>query len=319
MQLEEGEQGLSIRCIAWALEQRVGDQAAKLVLLALADEASDPGIARPGRQRIAWKAELSLSTVKRALAYLEQRQLIRVHNRGRRPDGLHLTNVYQLAIGALPGMQAERFEPPRTLDEVPVVGGGVNLNPPLKGGGDAVGGGVTLTPGRVTAMTRGGVTAMTHSPSCPDALRQEGAAGAARAPLDGLKAALGNACGMDPDRMTRSAKRALGLAAKEISEAGGTADEVARAARRWPEVFAGAAMTPKGISNQWAKLLGAKRQVVPLRDERALAESEARGRAESNLRLLRNPPDLVRGENETWLEFAERTEQAFKASTRRAS
>jgi hypothetical protein len=50
---------MSSKAVGWAFEQYAGSPGAKVVLMALADEANDKGECWPGQKRIAFKAEMS--------------------------------------------------------------------------------------------------------------------------------------------------------------------------------------------------------------------------------------------------------------------
>lgn len=63
--------------MAWALNNKIGDPLAKLLLLALADRADkETGQCWPSLGRLAEDTEMSSATVARKLNYLEDRQLI---------------------------------------------------------------------------------------------------------------------------------------------------------------------------------------------------------------------------------------------------
>jgi DNA-binding transcriptional MocR family regulator len=78
--------------MAAVMQMKIGDPAAKLVLLALADRADkETGQCWPSLARIAEDTELSVTTVKRRLNKLEERGLIRRDQRD------HNSTLYTLA------------------------------------------------------------------------------------------------------------------------------------------------------------------------------------------------------------------------------
>lgn len=81
---------MSVHVSAWAWRQKVEDASAKLVLVKLADNANDEGIAWPSRKTIADETELSLRTLVRKVQYLEEKGLVDVQRRWRS------SNVYRL-------------------------------------------------------------------------------------------------------------------------------------------------------------------------------------------------------------------------------
>lgn len=90
---------MSFQATAWAVEQRVGDPTAKLLLLTIA-EAADIEHAEcwPAVSTLARRIEASESTTKRKLALLESRGLLRITQR-RLPGGRSQTNIYTLKVG----------------------------------------------------------------------------------------------------------------------------------------------------------------------------------------------------------------------------
>ena len=79
---------MSIRHVAWALDQKTGSPTRKSVLVALANYANDTtGKCCPHISTICDRTELSAATVKRALVDLVEAGLISDRTRNRRPDG----------------------------------------------------------------------------------------------------------------------------------------------------------------------------------------------------------------------------------------
>jgi hypothetical protein len=70
----------------WARRARVGNVTNKAILFVLADYANHNHECWPSFERVAYEAECSISTVKRAIADMEKRGILR-RERRRRPDG----------------------------------------------------------------------------------------------------------------------------------------------------------------------------------------------------------------------------------------
>jgi len=85
---------MSFRVTNWAWKQRVGKPSAKLVLVALADYASEDGKCWPSLRTLATRTELSRDTVLRAIRFLESKNLLIVIRRGVGRSAL--SNLYQL-------------------------------------------------------------------------------------------------------------------------------------------------------------------------------------------------------------------------------
>lgn len=62
---------MSVKATAWALEQRIGNHQAKLILIAIADFADNRGECFPSQSSLAVVAECSVDTVQRHLKRLE--------------------------------------------------------------------------------------------------------------------------------------------------------------------------------------------------------------------------------------------------------
>lgn len=113
---------MSISCIAWAYKQKTGNPLAKLVLIKLADNANDEGIAILPIPQIAQETELSERTVQRYIQYLSKAGLITVLPR--RDGPVHLPNAYQLPV-PWADTSGVTLTPGRE-------GGGVRVTPPQK-------------------------------------------------------------------------------------------------------------------------------------------------------------------------------------------
>lgn len=95
-------------------ETIVGSATQKLILLKLADNANDDGIAWPGMDYLSKHCELSKSAILRNLKALEEKGFIRVKRRKSSDGKTNLSNVYQLTIGTssqLPPSSAQTLPP----------------------------------------------------------------------------------------------------------------------------------------------------------------------------------------------------------------
>ena len=118
---------MSMNLMVKAMETKVGNPLRKLVLLKLADNASDQGECWPSYQHIADQCEISRTTVKVHIRELEKAGLLR--REFRRKGELNQSNVFHLtldggAVAALGGGAAEN--PPRAAENP---GGGAGAAP----------------------------------------------------------------------------------------------------------------------------------------------------------------------------------------------
>ena len=89
---------MSVAAVAWAFEQHLPPNE-KVVLLSLADcENGQTALCIPGQERIAEMASLSVRTVQRMLAKLEERGLIRREHRTSAVSGYRTSDSYVLAL-----------------------------------------------------------------------------------------------------------------------------------------------------------------------------------------------------------------------------
>jgi len=118
---------MSMELMVKAMKTKVGNPLRKLVLIKLADNASDQGECWPSYQHIADQCEIGRSTVKLHIRELEKAGLLR--REYRRKGELNQSNVFHLSLdgGADPDL-----------------GGGAGDNPP--GAGDNPGGGAGAAP-----------------------------------------------------------------------------------------------------------------------------------------------------------------------------
>jgi hypothetical protein len=95
----------------WVWQQTVGDQLAKYVLIKLADNANDDGIAWPSIKNICAHTEMPERTVKKKLAYLVTEGWITIIKQ-RAKSGQWDRNVYQIECGdrghLVPSVVADR-------------------------------------------------------------------------------------------------------------------------------------------------------------------------------------------------------------------
>ena len=85
------------RPTGWAFEEvKTGDPMAKAVLAALADDADHDGYCYPSQERLSRKTELSVSTVKRKLRFLEKYGVITVERK--QIDRQKRRNFYLLSL-----------------------------------------------------------------------------------------------------------------------------------------------------------------------------------------------------------------------------
>jgi DNA-binding transcriptional ArsR family regulator len=87
---------MSIRAIAWALQQKTGSPVSKLVLIKLADNSNDKGACWPSISHIAEHTELSERAIRENIRKLEELGL--VETRHRQVDGVSLSNWYILRL-----------------------------------------------------------------------------------------------------------------------------------------------------------------------------------------------------------------------------
>ena len=101
---------MSFKATAWAVEQTVGDMAAKFLLLTLAESASSEDFkCWPSIATLSRRIEASEDTVARKMKILVSLGLVIIEKRAR-PDGSQTSNCYQLVLDAPP---ANSGPPPR--------------------------------------------------------------------------------------------------------------------------------------------------------------------------------------------------------------
>ncbi|HEY0288034.1 MAG TPA: helix-turn-helix domain-containing protein [Pseudomonas sp.] len=90
---------MSMELMIKAMKTKVGNPLRKLVLVKLADNASDQGECWPSYQHIADQCEIDRSTVRKHIKQLEAQGLLRIENR-EGPKG-NSTNLYFLTLGGV--------------------------------------------------------------------------------------------------------------------------------------------------------------------------------------------------------------------------
>lgn len=107
---------MSLRVMHWAWATTL-PPTAKLVLMALADEADDMGFCFPSHRRLATKCSITDRTVRRILGELADRGFLVVETR-HRPDRSQTSNGYRLACGypqeKMSGGEGPHVQGPRT-------------------------------------------------------------------------------------------------------------------------------------------------------------------------------------------------------------
>jgi DNA-binding transcriptional ArsR family regulator len=102
---------MSMELMVKAMKTKVGNPLRKLVLVKLADNASDQGECWPSYQHIADQCEIDRSTVRRHIKALEAQGLLRVENR-EGPKG-NSSNLYHLRLGRV-GLESTGVGPEST-------------------------------------------------------------------------------------------------------------------------------------------------------------------------------------------------------------
>ncbi|MGA4455320.1 helix-turn-helix domain-containing protein [Pseudomonas fortuita] len=90
---------MSMELMVKAMKTKVGNPLRKLVLIKLADNASDQGECWPSYQHVAEQCEIDRSTVRKHIKQLEAQGLLRIENR-EGPKG-NSTNLYFLTLSGL--------------------------------------------------------------------------------------------------------------------------------------------------------------------------------------------------------------------------
>lgn len=103
---------MSMELMVKAMKTKVGNPLRKLVLIKLADNASDQGECWPSYQHIADQCEIDRSTVRKHIKQLEAQGLVRIENR-EGPKG-NSTNLYYLTLRNPVGLKSPPVGPEST-------------------------------------------------------------------------------------------------------------------------------------------------------------------------------------------------------------
>lgn len=122
---------MSWRATSWAAEQVTGKPLAKLVLLKLADNANDAGVAWPSLDTISAHTELSRRAVQKHLAILEALGLIVIEER-KTESGASLANKYRLNMAMGEGARRAPQGAPDAGGDAPPCTGRVHMPAPPK-------------------------------------------------------------------------------------------------------------------------------------------------------------------------------------------
>ena len=214
---------MSIAALNWAWSQPCDNPTAKLVLLALADKANDDGECWPTMDHVADLAGVSPRQVSNHLNRLERDGLLS-RTRQRRQDGTLGRYVYQLLV---------HRKPVTSGSQLPAETERHNHRKPASG----------------HKATHNSATT-TLAPDKPARDR------------DHIFEALIQACGLDIDELTSSARGAANKAAKELREVGASPDGIHARAKVYRQKWADRELTPSALARHYAQL-GAKAKGPP--------------------------------------------------------
>ena len=221
---------MSIAALNWAWQQPCDNPTAKLVLLALADKANDEGECWPSMGHVADLAGVSSRQVSNHLNSLEGLGLLS-RTRQRRQDGTLGRYVYRLII---------HRKPVTSGNQLPAEAERTNHRKPASAH--------KATPRSATT---------TLASDKPTRAR------------DHVFEALVDACGLDIDELTSSARGAANKAAKELREIGASPEGIHARARLYVQKWPDAALTPSALAKNYAQL-GARKngaRASPRQDE----------------------------------------------------
>jgi len=105
---------MSIQAVAWAIDQKTGSAAGKVVLICLANYADEHGECWPSQETIAAETELSERSVREWLQKLEEAGLLTRTPR-RREDGYRASDLIRLACKNQPAKSAGKAKSHRQL------------------------------------------------------------------------------------------------------------------------------------------------------------------------------------------------------------
>lgn len=105
---------MSIQAVAWAIDQKTGSPAGKVVLLCVANYADENGECWPSQETIAAETELSERSVREWLQKLEEAGLLTRSPR-RRDDGYRASDLIRLSFKSQPAKSAGKVQSHRQL------------------------------------------------------------------------------------------------------------------------------------------------------------------------------------------------------------
>jgi hypothetical protein len=209
---------MSWEASVWAMDQRVGDRTAKLILLHLARYASHDGIAYHSYDGLARVAECSRSTAVVKVKYLIDHGFIERTKRRRSTGDKQAENEYRLSPGFGLWTRCSESE----IGQVPGSDGSDSGGPEAT----SLEGEETLEGERASAT----VVARARNPI-----------------WDTLDELFGQP-------VTPSAKTRRGKVCRELKQAGATPDVMRERAAAWPRHFEGATLTEMALLHHWERL-----------------------------------------------------------------
>jgi hypothetical protein len=240
---------MSIRIIndVWTYSKASGTDL--LVLLALADNANDEGECWPSMATIGRKCRVDTRTARRRIRSLEEiGEVVVILGGGKASSSGGLrSNRYRITVHMADD-----------TGDVSVSDDAGNLP---ESDGDT-GTGVLQTRAQVSEVIRAQVSA---EPSFESSENRQSLA-PAKADAEeriALRAAVLQACQLDPERITSSAEGALSKATKDISDVGATPEDVVEAANAYRTRFPKAPVTPLALAKHWPTLSGSPSQGQP--------------------------------------------------------
>jgi hypothetical protein len=108
---------MSIELMTKAFKARVGNQARKLILIKIADNADDSGCCFPSYQAIAHACEVDRSTVIRQVKAMQKLGILTVKKRF--IDGENSSNIFTINIKKLDEMGSGTYTPPSGTEPLP--------------------------------------------------------------------------------------------------------------------------------------------------------------------------------------------------------
>jgi hypothetical protein len=225
--------------MAWVWESSRSEGIARLVLLAIADAASDDGgDAWPSVHTLASKAKVGERTVQRAVRRLVELGELEVRSNA----GKHGVNVYRILMGR--------------QSDTPV-----NLTPPSDSHPRQSDG--------ASMSTQRGVT-VTPEPSLT--IHKKNSLGATKRrtqprPPDPIWDALVAACRIDTTQLTTTNRGAVNKAVAELRGVGADPAQISARAQTYRRTYPNAALTPSALVKHWGQLNGNRQPSAPYHQE----------------------------------------------------